>query len=395
MKNLLDARDPRFIGERLRIAREAAQYTQAQSARKIGMSRTTLVAIEQGLRSVHFDEIRRLARLYAISVNALLRRESVHLDMMPRFRKLDSAKNPAVVQAAQLLNTLASAEAELENVLGVSRPPVYPPKRPLLSAGDVVIQAEQDALALRQWLGLGPGPILNLEMMMEMNLGIRVYLRPLAGTLSGLFSYNEKIGGCILLNSNHPVERRRQTGAHELGHFVSSQETTEVFEMNGQRDTKKNSREERYANAFAWALLMPSRMLEQKFEEVTAGSSHLTRRHVIILAHVFHVSRETMVRRLENLRLARKGTWDWFQDNGGITNHHAWEVKEDDGLDGHNESPYVARVDLLAGEAFKQGLYSEGQLSQMLNESRSKIRELLHDVEQERDEERDLLKLSH
>src|SRR5215831_6474671 len=61
----------------------------------------------------------------------------------------------------------------------------------------------------------------------------------------------------------------------------------------------------------------------QKFHDVTAGSDRLTRRHVILLAHFFGVSREAMVRRLEELGLTKVGTWDWFEYNGGITDEQA------------------------------------------------------------------------
>ena len=89
------------------------------------------------------------------------------------------------------------------------------------------------------------------------------------------------------------------------------------------------AREERYANAFANAFLMPARAVMQQFDKITAGASHLTRRHVILLAHVFGVSREAMVRRLETLALARTGTWDWFESHGGISDVQEREVLGD------------------------------------------------------------------
>ena len=66
-----------------------------------------------------------------------------------------------------------------------------------------------------------------------------------------------------------------------------------------ERDKTENSREERCATAFGGAFLTPARAVMQKFKEMTPGSEKLTRRHVIILAHAFGVSREAMVRRLK------------------------------------------------------------------------------------------------
>ena len=75
------------LGERLRLARDAANLTQKQAADAITIARTTLVAIEQGQRRVRMDELLQLAKLYRASVNALLRSESVHVDLVPRFRR--------------------------------------------------------------------------------------------------------------------------------------------------------------------------------------------------------------------------------------------------------------------------------------------------------------------
>jgi len=75
------------IGRRLRIARENAAIRQEDAAQIIGVSRPTLVSIEKGVRRVRIQEIQLLGRHYGVSVNALLRREAVHVDLLPRFRK--------------------------------------------------------------------------------------------------------------------------------------------------------------------------------------------------------------------------------------------------------------------------------------------------------------------
>ncbi len=216
------------IGERLRLAREGLKLTQAQAADVIGAARTTIVAIEQGKRRIQMDELQKLATSYQTSANAILRREAVHLDMVPRFRKLDDSNDDDVERATRLLNDLVSAEVELENALGVSRARNYPPERPILP-GEVRTQAEQDAQELRDWLGLGLGPITDIVSILDLQLGIRVYVRPLQGKVSGLFAYDEAVGACILLNANHPYERLAQTGAHELAHVVSTRRQPEVL----------------------------------------------------------------------------------------------------------------------------------------------------------------------
>lgn len=375
------------LGERLRSARETANLTQDVAAKAAGLSRTTLVAIEKGHRAAKLMELQDLCGSYGVSVNSILRRESVHVDLVPRFRTLAETGEPCIDTAARLLNDLVKAEVELENILGVQKTYNYPAEKSIL-AGDVRQQAEQDALNLRNWLGLGDGPIRDLYVILELQLGIRVYTRKLDGKVSGLFAYDDAVGACMLINSTHRRDRRNQTGSHELGHFIATRRRPEIY----QDEMYDNSREERYANAFARAFMTPTRTVMEKFKEVTIGSSHLTRRHIILLANFFSVSRQAMVMRLEELGLTKKGTWDWFQDNGGITDEQVRQVLGEDG----NEFPAVqpqqsSRLYLLAIEAWKRDLLSEGQMSDLLKLSREMVRELLDEAQE--DEVDDLFKL--
>jgi Zn-dependent peptidase ImmA (M78 family)/transcriptional regulator with XRE-family HTH domain len=370
------------IGERLRQAREAAQISQANAALALGMARTTVIAIEQGLRRVRIGELQQFAQLYNTSANNLLRREAVHIDFEPRFRMLSASEDTAVSSAVKLMSDLAKAEVELENLLGVQRSANYPPERTLLP-GDVLVQAEHDATELRQRLGLGMSPVGDLVTLLEFEIGARVYVRRIDSKISGLFAFDELVGPCVLLNANHPLERRRQTAGHEIGHLISTRKRPEIledFEQDG-------SREEKYANAFARAFLTPSRAVMQKFQEITAGSTRLTRRQIIVMAHFFGVSREAMVRRLEELKLTKTGTWDWFKENGGITDDQCRQVLGDllrpDSRKADADRPTTLRLTLLAAEAARRKLLSEGQLARLLKMDRIDLREMLNDCEAE------------
>ncbi|RWB28022.1 XRE family transcriptional regulator [Mesorhizobium sp.] len=370
------------VGERIRIARENAGKTQAVAAQAIGVARTTLVAMEKGVRRAKIGELQKLARFLDTSTNALLRKEAVHVELTPKFRRLTENEGEPVAAAADLMAQLVRAEVELEALLGVEHVRNLPPERRIL-AGGVRQQAEQHALELRHWLGLGLAPIADIVTLLELQMGVRVYARSLVARISGLFAYDEKVGACILLNANHPIDRRTQTAAHELGHLVATRGDAEVYEI----DELESSREEKYANTFARSFLTPAQAVRQKFAEVTAGATSLTRRHVIVLAHYFHVSREALVRRLEELQLTKKGTWDWFVQNGNITDEQAQQVLGDvsrnDYLKDDAGRSVSLRTGLMAYEAAKRGLLSEGQIAKLLRLDRVQVRDLLSDVDAE------------
>jgi Zn-dependent peptidase ImmA (M78 family) len=365
--------------------------TQDTGAKAAGIARTTLVAIEKGQRSVRIDELQALSRCYDVSANSLLRCESVHVDLVPRFRSLPETGEAGIDQAARMLNDLVRAEVELENILGVQRTLKYPAEKTILP-GDVRTQAEHDAQNLRNWLGLGEGPVQNLFAIMELQLGVRVYSRQLDSKVSGLFAYDDAVGACILINSSHRKDRRTQTGGHELGHFTATRRQPEIY----QDDKYENSREERYANAFGRAFLTPARAVMEKFKEVTTAASHLTRRHVILLANFFGVSRQAMVLRLEELDLTKKGTWDWFKDNGNITDQQVRQVLGAAAYDTSViDSAQSSRLFLLAIDAWKKELISEGQMSELLKLGRRQVRELIDEAAVDEDEADDLFKLPH
>lgn len=370
-------RDNFEIGRRLRIIRENKGFTQAEAAVAACLPKTTLVAIEKGDRPANYRELKPLMDIYKVTMNEAFRSEALHVDLAARFRKISSQIESGIDRAVRALNYLASAEVELETLLGI----VHTSKLPLQKTlkGDVRKQARADALELRQNFGLGERPIHNIHSLLELDLGVRIYDHHLEGNISGLFAYDDVLGACVLINSRHSNERQAWTAAHELGRIIIARQKPDIL----QDGFESNSREERYATAFSSAFLMPEKTVRRKFEEIHAGSKQLTRRHVIILARYFGVPREALVRHLEYLELTPDGMWNWFQRNGGITDDQAAWVMEET-LPKRISSaqwsiPTSTRLGNLAAQALEREILSEGQVAKLLKIDRAKARDLLID----------------
>lgn len=364
------------IGRRIRVLRESHGLTQSSVADAMQIARTTLVSIEQGKRPINHSELMELAKLFDTTVNGIVRESAVQVDLVPRFREIDS-DNEECANAAWILNSLVASEVELENLLGVAREQHYPPERPLLRYGNVALQAEEDAIHLRRQLGLGDAPIQNIVALMEWDLGMRVYEYPLSSDISGLFAFEPTVGACVLINSNHRRNARNTfTAAHELGHFVATRSSPDIYDPD-RHYPGIAQKSERYANVFASAFLMPRRSLSTKFEDFLAGSTKLTRRHVILLADYFRVSNEALVRRLEQLELIPRKSWDWFKANGGFDHEEVKRFKssnDDTQREEQIEERRPVRLRLLAASALNHELLSEGQLSQLLKMDRISLR---------------------
>ena len=365
--------DSNEIGRRLRIAREAATLTQVDAAALIGVARTTLIAIEKGQRKVSPDELQRLANGYGTSLNALFSTDSVLVNFVPQFREIRTSSDQELEEYARLFSNLVRAEVELENILGIKHTVHYPPERPIVQ-GKVQLQAELDAAELRRWLGLGSSPIRDMASLLEIDLGIRLYIRPMKSTISGMFAYDENLGACMLLNRIHSISRHAQTAAHALGHFMCSRSNVMAFRCK----RRWTSRKELYADAFGRAFLAPARTVDHRLKEVQLGSGTLTRRHVSLLSRWFGISRHAMVCRLQDLGMAQREMRQWFIDEDEIANLQYQQVPSE--FESVTNKLAVDRVNVLAWEAWRRELLSEGQLAQLLSLSRIDLRVLLDDT---------------
>jgi len=331
------------------------------------MARTTLVAIEKGDREPRPEELLALAKLYGVSVHSLLRPSAVKVEVVGQFRKKGRAQanDKDAVAALAILHDIAAAYVELERRLNKVSHTDYPPERKI-GRGRVGQQAEEVASELRTRLGLGLGPIPDLEGILELELGVRIFVRVLPSTVAGAYAYHPELGACIVLNKLHPQSRRRWTLAHELAHFMTTRYEPSVVMVN---ETRKSS-DDVFADAFAAAFLMPSATVRRIFDEYVGEEGKFAARHLILGSRRLGVSLEAFTRQLENLELLDKGTYDSLKDRG--LNEKA--VKQVLGQEEEKQGLEGTRLLLLAAEASELGLYSEGQLADMLVTDRVELR---------------------
>jgi Zn-dependent peptidase ImmA (M78 family) len=128
-------------------------------------------------------------------------------------------------------------------------------------------------------------------------LGLEVVEFPFHEKISGLLKKEE---GIIAVNKGqHPV-RRRFTIAHELGHFLLGHDIEKGVDETIDDTFDKPYPQEREANLFASALLMPSEWVTKEFK---AQGSDLSKVDLDKLASTFGVSKQAMTIRLLALKL--------------------------------------------------------------------------------------------
>ncbi len=359
--------------DRLRAARRARGLTQQDVAERIGMARTTLVAIEKGERPVRPQEIIELARLYDRPLNELLRPGRVVEDFVAQFRLRPggTTQDEKLAEAVELLQELADDYVELERLAGAPLPQRYPPEVDISSLAPAAA-GETLAVSERNRLGLGDAPVHHLRQMLESDVGLRIFFLSLPSPVAGLFVASATYGGCIGINAGHPGERQRWSLTHEYAHFLAQRSRAEITVLH---TYQRVPTAERFADEFAENFLLPASGVKRRFHEVRQSRREgVTPADLLHLADLFQVSLEALVRRLENLDLVRPHTWDLLVKQGFRVGE-ARKMLELAALPPDREL-LPLRYRYLAVEAYLEGDISEGQFARFLRTDRTTARKL-------------------
>lgn len=142
------------------------------------------------------------------------------------------------------------------------------------------------------------------------HLGLQVVTHDLGANVSGVL-YIDKGKGTIGYNKMESEVRRRFTVAHEIGHFVLHRLENNVFVDKKEfkvlyRDDNSSTgeiKQEREANAFAAALLMPRERVIKELNKKNFDLGDEKEDVIQELAKIFKVSTQAMMYRISNLQL--------------------------------------------------------------------------------------------
>lgn len=350
------------LAMRLRTAREARGLTQAQAAAELGVSRPLLIAIEKGTREATADELARLANVYQISLSQLLRPGPPPVAIGTRFRAVMPAEQRDAGELTAAVEELQRRADDYLDLLRIANaePPGRPePVRDIRSADSR--RAEDLATEERNRLGLGDGPIRPLREVLEIEVGLRVFLLPLPSRIAGLFVLVEPLGGCVAVNSRHPSERRRWTMAHEYAHYLANRDRAEVTRLSYQRQPES----EYFADAFTANFLMPRSGLSRRFHELKRTSAdRVTPAMLVQLSHAYGVSLQALSDRLEDLGLIPAGTWERLRERNFQPRLAAQMLGLDQSEQAGDALPLHYR--LLAAQLYADGEITETQFARYI-----------------------------
>jgi len=291
------------LAERLGEIRELAKLSQATLAKRVGVSGSLVSLWESGTREPSEDQFVALSGALGVTLDYLLNAE-----FRPQFKF--RAKSTLTVQVkAACRRAVLDASEQLHFVHVVLRESKRTPAPFTLRADFNQPQLPGIARRLRESLRLNERVTLEEFKQALAEWGVLVFEWALPMEISGI-SFRGPFTA-IFVNSEHVVQRRLFTLAHEFAHVVFHLSDKEaqglVSEISSNRDAK-----EKEANAFATEFLMPQAEVENLIQ--TFGPKLKEHGVLGLAAQRFNISVEAMF-----YRLAKMDFFRWEERSRYIT----------------------------------------------------------------------------
>ena len=289
------------ISTNLKRIRRARSLSQEQLASMAGLSRSAYRKLEKDLSQPRVSTLQSLARALDVDIGALVepapRLEAVRF----RSRKKLRTREQILVDVARWLHNFN----ELENILGD-----HVPWELESLAHDLAhrpVPPEKAAGLARKALGLSQlEPIRDICGLLE-SAGVKLFpMKVASDAFFGLSVGPDSGGPAVVVNTwdRISVERWIFSAAHELGHLILHLGSFDVSQTDEPAD------EERQANAFASAFLMPDDIFWKEWNE-TYGMALVDR--VLKVKRMFRVSYRTVLYRLSQRQPRQNTIWAKFQ----------------------------------------------------------------------------------
>jgi len=342
------------IADRIKLARRKAGFSlrELSSAMEDRVTAQAIGKYERGEDTPSSGVLLALAKALDVSLNYLLDTQGIELSGVEfRTKASTTGKDRAHVQTEVLewIERYLQIELILELDSAVWQCPI-PNPRQLREIGD----AEELAQEVRNKWKLGLDPIPNMTELLE-EKGLKVLTVPLPDRMSGFTCMVGRGEGRadlpVIVVSNHlSLERRRLTLAHELFHRLVDTHSLE------------DNDEEKAANLFAGALLMPS---EHLLNEVGKHRNKLGYNEIIALKRLYRVSGAALLMRLRQLNVINQSILTYaFQ-----TIARGWRTQEPEELEPSEERgkrERARRFERLCYRALAEGLISLSKAAELL-----------------------------
>jgi len=292
----------RFIGNKLRKAREALGLSQGAFARAVGLSSEYISLLEAEKRTPSFSTLQKIAAFLNREMAYFFYEKSAPPDTFTLLFRAEAVDDRAREELLKF-RRYCDDYLRLETITGrhLELAPLYAPS----------ITPERMADEERRRLSLGDEPIRDIFALLEAS-GCRILRLPMPkdSKVSGVFIYLEpKEAAFALVNSGQSLGRQAFSAAHEYCHYLKDRHEGPVIDnpdiFVDEYASLYHPREQ-FAQAFAARFLMPPSKI-QGIVDKEFRSRRLTFDQVLYLKRYFGVSTLAMLRSLRNMGCVSRG----------------------------------------------------------------------------------------
>jgi len=278
------------IGRKLESARKAIGYTQEKAALESGIGKSSICEFEKSKREPKFSQLAKLAEVYRKTVDFFLSDESPVENLM-LWRDAPSIEEE-IKQTEAEFRQLCEQYHKLELLMGQKRSVRLPQPEVTMPEEFDYNQANLLAEKTRNEFQLGDIPSMSLKQTLEEKFYVKIFHLDFSG--SAISTISEQFGPAILLNRRNKLWRRNFDLAHELFHLL----TWGIFRKGVPENIEPSQVEEKYANAFASKLLLPTDSVKNKIDSVSGQCGKVSFEALDEIAREFGVSLDALLWRM-------------------------------------------------------------------------------------------------
>lgn len=238
-----------IVSKKIKNARALKGLSQQELADMIGVSKQMISKYEKGESIPTSSNLLKLGKSLKVKIDYFFKPSKIDLGVL-NFRKKSSFSNKRQESLEQLIKLHLENYLEIEDLLQID----YSFKNPIENEKVSSIEdIEKLVLRLRNEWEIGLDPIHNIIQLLEDNEIKVVELFDVEDSFDGLATFVNDKFPVIVVNGKFPVERKRFTLLHELGHLLLNLPECNIKD------------EENYCNKFASEFLFPKRLVLKEF----------------------------------------------------------------------------------------------------------------------------------
>lgn len=339
-----------IVSKKIKSGRKLRSLSQQKLADEIGVSKQMISKYENSISIPSSKVLIELAKALQLNVDYFFTPPTVELGTI-NFRKKSKLTTKRLEAIKEEVKLKLSNYLEIENILNIDNEfDISIQKRKLNAKPDI----ERIVKEIREEWQIGFDPVHNITQLLEDQEIKIIEIAEADNLFDGMATIIDEKYAVIVINENFPIERKRFTLLHELGHLILDIPDCDLKE------------EENYCNLFAAEFLFP---LSNVFKEFGKNRRSVAIQELIEAQKKYGMSIQAIMYRLLNADIISSNQLSNFYRQ--INSNK--ELKKVIDKERFETPEFSHRYKQLVYRAYSQELISASKAASLLGENINKI----------------------